>query len=254
MFEFDRLCRIVMPMRVRQPKEFKRRIVASVPTDVERPRYPSEELPPLLQFEPGRTASQRERWVRDAATYMRAFVAEGLSREEIKGRLDIDDRMYDEIEMQLLETEGAKFTNMGTAHRYYLYMVRIEQCIRELDQFIKLHIEEDPRKSGVVGAIKAKAGLYENLMKMGQDLGIIQKRAKEIRVLGEINLVAMPNEEIRKLYEERMAWFQSVMQGTPSLPPAYNKILQSALEGRHVETKGSEEGVKDTIEAEWESV
>lgn len=237
-------------MRVRKPIEKKQKIIASVPRNVERPRYPSDELQPLLQYEPNKPQYLRERWVKHATTYMRAFLAEGLSREEIKKRLGIDDKVYDEIEMILLETEGTKFTNMGTAHRYYVYMLRTEQFIRELDQFTRLHMEDDPRKSGVVGAIKAKAQLTENLMRMGQELGIISKRAKEIRVLGEINLVALPNEEIRQLYEERMSFFQSVMRGSPALPPAYNNILKRAVEGGHAEETGSEE--EEYIDAQFE--
>ena len=236
-------------MRVRQPINKGRKIVASIPQSGERPQYPSEELPPLLQFEPGQQTFYRARWIRRAQVYMRAFLAEGLSREDIKDRLGINDKVYDEIELNLLESEGAKFTNMGTAHRYYIYMLRMEQLVRELDQFTRLHMDDDPRKSGVVGAIKAKANIYDNLMKMGQELGIIAKRARELRVLGEINLVALPNEEIRQLYEERMAWFDSVMRGTPELPPAYRNILQSAVEGRHAK---SEESTEEPIEAEWE--
>jgi hypothetical protein len=239
-----------MIMRIRKPKEKKPKVVASVPRNVERPRLPSEELQPLLQYESNKPQYVRDRWLKQAMVYMRAFLAEGLSREEIKSRLGVDDKMYDEIEILLLEMEGAKFTSMGTAHRYYIYMLRQEQFIRELDQFTRIHMEDDPRKSGVVGAIKAKAQLVENMMKMGQELGIISKRAKEIRVLGEINLVALPNEEIQQLYEERMAFFQNVMQGTPELPPAYNSILKRAVEGHHAESEGSEE----IIEADFEEV
>lgn len=235
-------------MRVRKPKEKPKKIVASIPRKVDRPRYPSEELPALNQYEPGKQQYLRDRWIRNASTYMRAFLAEGLSREEIKDRLGVDDKIYDEVEMLLLETEGSKFTNMGTAHRFFIYMLRQEQFVRELDQFTRLHMGDDPRKSGVVGAIKAKAQLVENVMKMGQELGIISKRAKEIRVLGEINLVTLPNEEIQQLYEERMAFFSNVMQGTPALPPAYSNILKRAVEGRDAEEEGSEE----TIDAEYE--
>ena len=240
-------------MRVRKPKydsEGKgKTIVTHVPKDDERPRRPSEELQPLLQYRPGLDSYVRDRWIRNASVYLRAFLSEGLSREEIKKRLGIDDKIYDEVEMFLLETEASKFTNMGTAHRYYVHMLRVEQCIRELDQFTRTHMEDDPKRSGVVGAIKTKASLYESLMKMGQDLGIIQKRAKEIRVLGEINLVALPNEELRQLYQERMSWFQSVMQGTPNLPPAYANILKNAIEGRNEKTRASED---EAIDVEWE--
>lgn len=230
-------------MRVRQPKK---KIDNRTPVDAasKRSRFPSNDLLPLARFEPFMDRSDREKWYKESIVYLRAFVAEGLSREEIKSRLGIDDTVYDQIETRLVEHDGAKYTNMGTAHRYYFFSLRMEQCARELDDFVREHMSDDPKKSGVVGAIKAKAQIHKDVMTMGQELGIIAKRAKEMRLLGELNLNMMPTDDLRELYEQQMKKFEAIVQGTPMLPATYSQILSS----------GTQEGYKEAdaiIDAEF---
>jgi len=229
-------------MRVRMPKQegkkeskptskSKTKSITSktrVDTTHERSRYLSSDLVPLSPYRVNVNENQRKKWYRSAVTYLRAFIAEGLSREEIKSRLGIDDSIFDQVEARLLEHDGSKFAEMGTAHRYYYYMLRMEQCSRELDDFINSHMSADPKTSGVVGAIKAKAQIYKDVMTMGQDLGIVKKRARDIRVLGELNLTVMPTDELRDLFRERMQWFEDTIQEVKRLPDGYSNILKNA--------------------------
>jgi len=206
--------------------------------------YESEYLPPLIKFPAHLPRNEQRPWKREALLYLRAFLAEGLSRTEIMERMGIEStKVYDKLEYRLMETDGARFVQMGTAHRYYIHSLRTEQLVRELDQFVRTHMKDDPRKSGVVGAIKAKAQLYKDMIVMGQELGIIDKRAKELRVLGEINLGALPNEELRELLEKRLEWFQNVMTSPQKLPSAHGNILERSV--RQIEEN-------DVVDAEWE--
>lgn len=217
----------------------------SVKTNHERSRYPSEELIPLEQYQAFADNNEKERWMRSATTYLRAFIAEGISREEIKLRLGIDDITFDLIEARLVESDGMKYVEMGTAHRFYYFTLKMEQCARELDSFIDTHIGDDPRKSGVVGAIKAKAQIHKDVLTMGQDLGIINKRAKELRMFGEINLSVMPNEKLKELYVEQMERFDNIIRGTKALPDGYSAVLNNA-------TSNAYQDADQIIDAEFE--
>jgi len=232
---------VIPPVKVKRKYKNGKR----VKTSHTQSRYASDNLIPLDEFQVHSTANERERWYKSAVTYLRVFIAEGLSREEIRLRLNIDDVTYDVLETRLVERDGAKFTSMGTAHRYYYYMLRMEQCARELDDFIQLHMEEDSRKSGVVGAIKAKAQIFKDTMVMGQELGIVNKRAKELRVLGELNLNVLPTDELKSLYDEKLSEFKSIVQGTKSLPNAYSQILKNA-------TDDANEEADEIIDAEFQ--
>lgn len=198
-----------------------------IPQKETRDSHESDVLAPLLQYHPER--KNKGPWKREALSYLRAFIAEGRTTEEIKKLLNIDDRIYDELEAMLMEADGARFIHTSTAQRFYVYSLRMEHLSRQLDVFVRMHMKEDPRKSGVVGAIKAQAQMLKDMMLMGQELGIINKRAKEVRVLGEINLAALPSVELQELFEERMKWFEKVVTPNPELPASYNNILQKAL-------------------------
>lgn len=249
-----------MPVKVRKVKKSKVECKGSrtrermtrmntkpkrVDASYKRDRHSTDDLLPLEQYNYNFSGSERQTWIRAATTYLRIFIAEGLSREEIKTRLNIDDAIFDRVEAELLSSDGAKFTAMGTAHRYYYYMLRMEQAARELDAYINMHIAEDPKTTGIVGAIKAKTQIHKDVMVMGQELGIINKRAKELRVLGELNLNVMPTDELKLLYEQKMAEFNAIVQGTKTLPAAYAQILNRT-------TKDAYEEVNAIIDGEYE--
>jgi hypothetical protein len=90
-------------------------------------------------------------------------------------------------------------------------------------------------------AIKAKSDIFDRVIKTGQEMGIIEKRAKEMRVSGQINLAALPTERLKLLLQKRMQAFESLVK-TGTLPAAFNKMLPPST------------GVIDDDESEPESV
>lgn len=174
---------------------------------------------------------KREKRLRRLEAYFRLCIAEGLTRDEIMSRMDMTDVEFDRLERRILESDAARFTAMGTAHRYYVYMLRQEQCAHELDRLIEENRTNDGFSStAMVAAIKAKSQIVENTMKMGQELGVIAKRSKELRVVGQINLATMNNEELEKLYENMLSKFSHMVEPKSGLPGHFQKMLDAPYE------------------------
>ena len=214
-----------MPIDKKPSRADKREVV---PVDSYQSQTLAVDLPPLHKYQKHMEIHARTKWLNVAVAYLRAFVAEGMSRAEVKRRLGINDKTYDRIEVLMMETDGLKLANMGTAQRYLEFVLRQEQCIRDLDMIIRNHATRDPRTSGVVGAIKAKSQVLKDVLTVGQELGIISKRAKELRVLGDINLALLPTDEIQQLLFTRLTHFRDTVSEGPKLPSAYAQILDKS--------------------------
>ena len=174
-------------------------------------------------------------------------IAEGLTRDEIMVRMRLTDVEFDKIERRVLETDAARFTAMGTAHRYYMYSLRQEQCAHELDRLIEENRGNDGFSStAMVAAIKAKSQIIENTMKMGQELGIIAKRSREIRVVGQVNLATMSNDELHAMYEDMLGKFAGMVDSHRQLPGHFQKMLDAPYEDT---TRDSTEDEADEEEA-----
>ena len=191
-----------------------------------------DELPDLVRYDKlisvhtNMSDHMRSSWTTKALQYFQIYMAENRSKLYVLSELGINGGQYDKMEQELLETEGAKLTSMSTAQRYYILMLRNELSLRYLDKFIA----ENYNDAKMIGAIKVKAQILADMIKIGQDLGIIDKRAKDVRVLGDLNLAVMPTQELANLYKERLRFFSEVISAdSRKLTGPHAMIVEQAL-------------------------
>lgn len=210
----------------------------------------SIEVPKVEKLE-HRVADRNARY-RIEEEMLRACVSEGMSREQIMDHMEINNSQLTTIEKRLLANDGQRTLSMSTAQRYYQYFLKQEQCVRDLDYFVELTcdavnkwkdaaeklgsfdiarktIGAMPSIQGAVIAVKAKSDIYDRTIKMGQELGIIAKRAKEIRVSGQLNLAALPTEQLKKVLEKKLDQFDKLVS-EGKLPENYIKMLKGDVD------------------------
>jgi len=206
---------------------------------------------------------------------LRACLSEGMTREDIMVVMSLNESQVATIEKRLLANDGQKRLAMTTAHRYYVYCLQQEQCIRDLDYFVdetyrairnwndaaKIYgspgvarkiLGNVPSTQSAVIAIKAKSDILERTIKTGQDMGVIQKRAKEVRLSGQINLAALPTEQLRKTLQKKMNQFEELV-GKGTIPKMYIKMLEQGNDGRESVFEQSDRS-ESIIDGEYEDV
>lgn len=243
-----RISRIMI--KVRKPATPKRRIVKQVKDDRKRssiitvPEKQSSNERPIIRKTRHRIEEE----------LLRACFSEGMTREEIMVLMGLNDSQVATVEKRLLANDGQKRLAMTTAHRYYVYCLQQEQCIRDLDYFVEQTyraiknwndaakaygtpgvarkvLGNAPSQQAAVIAIKAKSDIFDRTIKIGQDMGVIQKRAKEVRVSGQVNLAALPTEQLRKTLQKKLSQFEELV-GKGTLPKMYIKMLEQGNDGR----------------------
>jgi hypothetical protein len=199
----------------------------------------------------------KRRW-RMEEELLRACISEGMSRSQIRKTIGVRETELCQIEKRLLANEGQPFINQSTAHRFYTYTLQQEQCVRDLEHVLSIIMSEmdlwataykkkvesgddeddeegsgrlppKPSSQAAVMAIKAKSELFDRTIKMGQELGLIEKRAKELRVSGNLNLAALPTEELRIVLSKKLKEFEKLV-GEGKLPTVYERMIQTRTE------------------------
>lgn len=190
-----------------------------------RKKFIAEDIGEFPKYKKNMTISQRDKWFRGAVRVVRSFIADGLSRTEIMLRLNINEKQYDRIEVNLIENDGAQLINSSVAQLYLFYVLRMEGCIRQIDSYIQAAPKHDAK---IINAVKTKAGLLKDILTTGQDMGVINKKAKEVRVLGDINLAVMDTDHLQNLMFDRLKDFNKLIgKEEKTLPTAYERILDS---------------------------
>ena len=182
-------------------------------------------------------------------TYVELFkaaMAEGMNRREIRKILGLNEDLFDKIEKQVINEDGQVEITKASPYRYYEYIQRQEKCIRDLEYFtnqVDSEIEfykkaqKDfnsgkieklpsgrPNINAGIMAIKTKSDILDKMIKTGQELGIVEKRAKELRVSGNLNLAALPTEELKSLMSKKMKDMHLLVE-KEKLPAVYTKML-----------------------------
>lgn len=192
-------------------------------------------------------ASRNRRW-RIEEELVRCCIAESMSREQIISMLQTDETGLATIDRRLMATDGIRNHNKSTAQKYYEYTLQQEQCARDLTHISELVLNEadeyrrryndylndsegtaklppKPALQAAVIAIKARSDIFERSIKLGQDMGLIEKRAKEIRVSGNVNLAALDTEALKDLLSKKLDDMQALV-ATGKLPKTYRNMLK----------------------------
>ncbi len=180
----------------------------------------------------------------------KAALAEGLDKREIKKILGLREDVFEKIEKKVINEDGQVEISKASPYRFYEYLQRQEKCIRDLEFFTNKVDEEiafyqdaqqkylegelmkppsgRPNIQAGIMAIKARSEILDKMIKTGQDLGIVEKRAKELRVLGNINLAALPTEELKALLTKKMGEMGDLTK-KEKLPGVYRKMLTAQV-------------------------
>jgi hypothetical protein len=107
---------------------------------------------------------------------LRAMIAEGLNPEEIAERTGWSDEKVRDVRTTLYVEEERDVCGRRPEEVFVDYVVRSRGHIRELSDLVAEARRDPGQASAVVGAIKAKQGILDAIIKRGQELGFIDQR------------------------------------------------------------------------------
>lgn len=193
------------------------------------PSFFTNGLLPLEKWDTKWKPLKREAWKKKASKYLRIMIACGTGREESKEILGIGEQVYDSVEAYLFERDAMKYCSMSVPQRFYIYVLKMEYATQQLNEYISANRHGDPTKTNIVGAVKAIAQFQKDIIKTGQELNVIDSKAKNVNVIGDINLNVLSTVEIKELLRERMEKFNDVIGTARKLSGPYSKILSKSI-------------------------
>ncbi len=154
-------------------------------------------------------SKRSKREIRRLKAEIRSFLADGASDREISGELGITIKDVRTLMRQLISDELEEITNDSAEEVWAKYRIRMDGCIQDLDDVIEKAIggEEIPKGglNAAVNAVKAKTSILDNVLKRGQELGVLHKEPDKKVIVGGIAVTSVALEELRELVDSRRA-------------------------------------------------
>lgn len=145
------------------------------------------------------------REIREQKAALRALLANGATEYECMDKLKLTSlASLRKLRQNLLSDELEEVHDESAALLYARYKLRMDGCIADLDKVIEMGAEKHSSLTAVVGAVKAKQAIIDNVIKRGQDLGVLplvaaaaEKAGKETKELRES--VSKMHDELREM-------------------------------------------------------
>lgn len=135
---------------------------------------------------------------------IRRLIGKDYSDEEMCNTLGIHPASLTALKTEILTFDKTFFEHMDSGTVFSDYLLRAKQNINDLNRLINttnIRSAQGSEKAAFVGAIKLRSEIHDKCVKMGQDLGHIDRRAKEVKIDLEgnvdFNFSTMSNNDIK---------------------------------------------------------
>lgn len=136
---------------------------------------------------------------------IRRLIGKNYTDEEMCQTLGVHPSRLTALKSEILVFDKTFFEHMDSGSVFSDYMMRAKQNMVDLNRLINttnIRSAQGSEKAAFVAAIKLRGEIHDKCVKMGQDLGHIDRRAKEVKIDLEgsvdFNFSTMSDEDINK--------------------------------------------------------
>lgn len=135
---------------------------------------------------------------------IRRLIGKDYSDEQMCQTLGIHSTRLTALKTEILTFDKTYFEHIDSGSVFSDYLLRAKQNVTDLNRLINstnIRSAQGSEKAAFVGAIKLRGEIHDKCVKLGQDLGHIDKRAKEVKIDLEgnvdFNISTMSNADIQ---------------------------------------------------------
>jgi len=149
---------------------------------------------------------------RQLAAEIRKLIGKNYTDEEICEKLNIRPNVLVEYKRRVYQHDKVRFQNLDRYVVFSDYVNKSGQMVKELDD-IKLKFRNRGQWSALVAAIKTKKEIYDSVIKLGQEFGLIDKKAAEVKVQGEVSFSTMSDVDVKREIEREVQKMHQIAKG-----------------------------------------
>jgi hypothetical protein len=142
---------------------------------------------------------------------IKRMIGEGKSDRMIAEELGLNAARYNELKRELFRQETADLYSKSTEDVYLEYKWQQNRCIEDLDRMIADIDGDSKQQNALVGAIKARSEIIDKIVKVGQEMGVLERAPEKKLVIHGHAVAQLPDAELRKLIANELQGLQSIV-------------------------------------------
>lgn len=148
--------------------------------------------------------------LRAALSKLRVCLTQGRDDEAVGKELGLAWDEVLELKRRFYDHEAELLRGRSTEHTYVRFAVEQRQCLTDLDNVIAEY-KEKKNAAAMVAAIRAKSDILERVLKMGLDLGLVDRNTNGKGYAAGEAIKQMANTELRQYIVAEINVFNQMM-------------------------------------------
>jgi hypothetical protein len=123
--------------------------------------------------------------------------ADGASDEEVQELMDLSAVQLLRLKKKLYDQEAERIRETPTEHHYIDYVIKQTACVKALTGLLD-DAKAQKNANASVGAIRARSEIFDKIIKVGQEFGILEKKPEEKRIIAGVAVAQLDNTQLRQ--------------------------------------------------------
>jgi len=138
-----------------------------------------------------------KREIQEAISSIYGKLIEGKTDKEVMDEMGLPAEDYEKLKAAMFDDKADEIRTKPTEHLYVEYMISQAQNVHDLTEMIK-DFKTSKQYGSMVGAVRARAEIYDRVIAKGQEFGMIRKEPNRTEFVGGLLVADMTNAELRK--------------------------------------------------------
>lgn len=134
--------------------------------------------------------------VQEAIATMYGLACEGKLDTEIMEEMGLDAPTYSALKAAMFDAKADEIRGRPTEHVYVQYTIDQAQNIKDLTTMLEA-FKTTKQFNAMVGAVRARAEIYNKLIEMGQSFGLIRKEPDKKEIIAGMFIADMTNRQLK---------------------------------------------------------
>lgn len=135
--------------------------------------------------------------LQEAIATIYGYLAQGKSDKYIMKEMGFTAEEFEHLKVEMFDAKADELRVRPDEHAYVEYLINQTQNIRDLTTMIKT-FKKTKQFNAMVGAVRARAEIYDKLIAKAQEFGLIRKTPERKEIIAGVMVAELTNKELQK--------------------------------------------------------
>jgi hypothetical protein len=135
--------------------------------------------------------------LQEAIATIYGYLSQGKSDKYIMKKMGLASEDYDSLKVAMFDAKADEVRARPNEHVYVEYIINQAGNIRDLTKMVK-EFHKSKQYNAMVGAIRARAEIYDKLIAKGQEFGLIKKTPERKEIVAGVLVAELSNTDLKR--------------------------------------------------------